>query len=93
MTYGPGERVRVSSRGHVGHHRTPAYLKGKTGTVQRMHGAFKNPETLAYGGDGLPAQPLYTVAFAQRELWRDYAGPRGDRLLVDLYEHWLEPAQ
>ncbi len=83
----------MSSRGHAGHHRTPTYLKGRTGTVQRMHGSFKNPETLAYGGDGLPAQPLYTVIFAQGELWPGYAGAPKDHLHVDLYEHWLEPAR
>jgi hypothetical protein len=31
------------------------------------------------------------VRFGQRELWPDYAGPEGDTLVADLYEHWLEP--
>jgi nitrile hydratase len=88
--YRPGERVRVSSRAHGGHHRTPAYLKGRTGTIERVHGSFKNPETRAYGGDGLPLRPLYAVAFVQRELWPEYGGRAEDRLHVDLYEHWLE---
>ena len=55
-------------------------------------GAFRNPESLAYGGDGLPERPLYLVAFDQRELWPGYPGPDGDRLYLDLYEHWLEEA-
>jgi nitrile hydratase len=92
MRYRPGEHVRVSSRGHAGHHRTPAYLKGRTGTVERVHGSFKNPETRAYGGDGLPARPLYSVSFAQHDLWSGYGGRTDDRLYVDLYEHWLERA-
>jgi nitrile hydratase len=84
--------VRVSNRAHAGHHRTPGYLTGRSGTIERVHGSFKNPETLAYGGDGLPTRPLYSVGFAQLELWPAYAGPAEDRLYVDLYEHWLEPA-
>jgi hypothetical protein len=32
------------------------------------------------------------VRFDQKDVWEQYAGPVSDRLLVDLYEHWLEPA-
>ena len=84
MTFRPGQRVRVAARRHDGHHRTPGYLKGKTGRVERIHGAFRNPETRAYGGDGLPEQTLYSVGFV--------AGA-GHSLHVDVYEHWLEPAE
>jgi nitrile hydratase len=77
VSYRPGQRVRVDAREHEGHHRTPAYLKGKTGTVERTHAAFRNPETRAYGGDGLP----------------DYRGHADDRLYVDVFEHWLREAQ
>ena len=90
MRYPPGERVRVRDVPSVGHVRTPGYVKGRIGRVERVHGAFPNPESLAYGGDGLPEQPLYQVTFAQGELWAGYRGPGGDRLCVDLYEHWLE---
>ena len=72
--------------------RTPTYLKGRTGTVTQMVGAFRNPETLAHGGDGLPRQPLYRVRFSQQSLWPAYAGRRGDTLDAEIYEHWLEPA-
>ncbi len=92
MTFAPGQRVRVSDRPHSGHHRTPAYLKGATGTVERVHPAFRNPETRAYGGDGLPEQPLYLVAFGPRELWPDYRGAGEDRIYADVFEHWLEEA-
>ena len=54
-------------------------------------GVFKNPESLAYGGAGLPQQPLYRVEFPQTEVWEHYRGPAADSILVDLYEHWLEP--
>jgi hypothetical protein len=90
MRYRPGQRVRVSARAHAGHHRTPGYLKGKAGVVERGAGPFPNPEELAYGAGGLPRRTLYTVSFAQHELWPTYAGPEADRLEADLYEQWLE---
>jgi nitrile hydratase len=89
MSFEPGQRVRVLDLAVRGHMRTPGYVKGRIGRVARVHGAFRNPETLAYGGDGLPERPLYLVAFEQRELWG--AGSR-DTLYLDLYEHWLEAA-
>ena len=92
MKYGPGQRVRVRSVPSVGHVRTPDYLKGKTGRVERVHGVFGNPESLAYGGAGLPQQPLYLVGFEQREVWPGYGGGVSDRIYVDVYEHWLEEA-
>lgn len=90
MRYRAGQRVRVADRRHEGHHRTPGYLKGKTGSVERVHASFTNPETRAYGGDGLPEQPLYLVGFDQREVWPGYSGPTGDRVYADVLEHWLE---
>jgi nitrile hydratase len=59
--------------------------------VEALCGIFKNPESLAHGGTGLPEQPLYRVEFAQTEVWGHYRGPASDKILVDLYEHWLEP--
>jgi nitrile hydratase len=85
--------VRVADRPHEGHHRTPGYLKGKIGAVVRIHASFTNPETRAYGKDGLPKQPLYLVGFAQSDVWPHYRGDAGDRILVDVYEHWLEDAE
>jgi nitrile hydratase len=93
MMYRAGQRVRVAARPHEGHHRTPSYLKGKTGNVERVHAAFTNPETRAYGADGLPLQPLYLVGFDQREVWPDYSGDPRDRIYVDVFEHWLEEAE
>ncbi len=73
-----------------GHVRTPSYLRGRSGRVDRILGEFRDPEDLAYGGDGLPEKPLYRVAFEQRELWPDYGGASGDLLYADIYEDWLE---
>jgi nitrile hydratase len=82
--------VRVADRPVAGHCRTPFYLRGKHGVVAAIQGTFRNPEGLAYHKPGLPALPLYKVRFKQSELWARYAGPAGDELEVDIYEHWLE---
>jgi nitrile hydratase len=82
--------VQVAARPHEGHHRTPGYLKGKIGVIERMHASFTNPETRAYGTDGLPKQPLYLVSFAQHDVWSAYRGRGDDRIYADVFEHWLE---
>ena len=65
-------------------------MRGKLGWIERVHGEFRDPEKLAYGGDGLPRQPLYMVGFRQTDLWQPYAESPRDNLYVDIYEHWLE---
>jgi nitrile hydratase len=92
VTFVPGQRVRVDARAHDGHHRTPGYLKGKTGRIERAQGTFTNPETRACGSDGLPEKTLYLVGFAQADLWPAYPGAASDTVQVDLFEHWLEDA-
>jgi nitrile hydratase len=65
-------------------------LRGCIGVVERICGAYPNPEELAYGRDGLPRQPLYRVRFRQAEVWEQYSGGDGDTLDVEVYQHWLE---
>ena len=89
--YQPGDRVRVSSEAPAGHCRTPRYVQGMEGIIRKLHGSFRNPESLAYGGPGLPRQPLYSVELEQCKLWAKYQGPSTDKLWVDLYQHWLSP--
>ena len=86
----PGDRVRVRTMFPPGHIRTPYFVRGHIGQVERLNGLFANPEQLAYARDGLPKIPLYRVRFYQRELWPDYSGPATDTLTIDLYAHWLE---
>jgi nitrile hydratase len=88
----PGERVRVLKAYPLGHVRTPFYIRGCTGTVERICGAFPNPEELAQMRDGLPPQPLYRVRFLQNEVWPDYRGSPSDVVEVEIFQHWLESA-
>lgn len=85
-----GERAKVRSDAPPGHVRTPWYVRGRTGFVERLCGCFPNPEEIAYTRAGLPAQPLYRLRFLQRDLWPDYRGEPKDALDVDVYQHWLE---
>ena len=86
-----GEKVKVADRNPGGHIRTPIYCRGHEGIIERICGAFPNPEQLAYGKDGLPAQTLYRVRFKQIHLWPDYQGPEQDSCEIEIYDHWLEP--
>jgi len=88
----PGTAVRVrddwpEARGPA-HIRTPHYLRGIDGTVVRRLGIFPNPEDLAFDR---PAKsvPLYHVAFDPASVWPDARST--DELLVEIFEHWLEP--
>ncbi len=87
-----GDKVRVQERYPLGHIRTPFYIRGKTGYIERIAGEFPNPEELAFGRDGLPKQPLYRVRFNQKEVWPDYTGSADDTVDIEIYQHWLDPA-
>ena len=86
----PGDRVKVKFEDRPGHIRTPWYIRGKTGCVERVYGEFLNPESLAFGRDGLPKKTLYLIAFNQSYVWGKSIKTQ-DKVLVDIYEHWLEP--
>ncbi len=87
-----GDLVTVRVGSPPTHFRTPEYIQGKTGVVLTHYGEFRNPESLAHGGDGLPRQPLYRVEFRQTDVWADYRGLSKDKIQVDIYDHWLERA-
>jgi len=91
--FAPGDAVWVRDVKKEGHVRTPDYTKGKPGWIAEVLGAFPNPERLAYGGDGLPEMPLYKVGFLLADLWEGYHRSSEDVLLIDIYEHWLEPGE
>jgi nitrile hydratase len=87
----PGVAVRVRRdfpelRGPC-HVRTPHYLRGRRGVVERPLGTHRNPEDLAFARPAALVQ-LYHVRFDQPALFGE--GAAGDSLLVELYQHWLE---
>jgi nitrile hydratase len=86
----PGDRVRVRRAYPLGHIRTPFYIRGHSGVVERLCGAFGNPEELAQMRSGEPKQPLYRVRFRQQDVWPGYRGNPGDLLEVEIFQNWLE---
>ena len=88
--YRVGDKVRVMKAYPPGHLRTPYYIRGCVGEIERLCGAFPNPEELAQMRDGLPPRPLYRVRFRQKDVWPDYRGAAGDVVEIEIYEHWLE---
>jgi hypothetical protein len=84
--------MRVRPDMPPGHVRTPAYLRGKTGWVERTLGPFPNPEDLAYRHPGQP-RALMRVRFTMSEVWgADVAAP-DDTIDAEIYSHWLEPVE
>ncbi len=74
-----------------GHIRTPWYIRGRAGVVERLCGSFGNPEELAYNRPGTARKPLYRVRFQQAQIWPDYRGAATDTVDIEIYQHWLEP--
>jgi nitrile hydratase len=85
-----GDRVRAKNLHPSGHTRLPRYARGKLGTIHADHGVFSFADSNARG-DGPAPQHLYAVMFAARELWGPEA-PATDKLYLDLWEAYLEPA-
>jgi nitrile hydratase subunit beta len=88
MSFAPGDEVLVRDdwperHGPV-HIRTPHFLRGRRGRIERRLGAFPNPEDLAFGRPAATRE-LYHVLFPGRDIWPDGS----DELLVEIYEHWL----
>ncbi|MDE0968543.1 MAG: nitrile hydratase subunit beta [Octadecabacter sp.] len=84
------QKVRVKPLMPPGHVRTPAYLRGKIGIIERSLGTFPNPEALAYGVAASDL-PLHRVRFTMSDVWEGNAENPNDTLDAEIYEHWLEP--
>ena len=90
--FAPGDRVAVRKAYPLGHIRTPYYIRGCAGSIERICGSFPVPEELAQQRSGLPAQPLYRVRFLQRDVWPGYRGRDDDAVEVEIFQHWLRAA-
>jgi len=85
-----GNRVRAVNINPTGHTRLPRYVRGRSGVIERAHGAHVFPDVHAHGG-GEDPRHLYTVRFSARELWGPEAR-EGDSVSLDLWEPYLERA-
>lgn len=79
--FAPGDRVTVRRMSPERHHRCPRYLRGVTGTVVSLPGAWPHPQ------ENEP-EAVYTVRFAHADLWGNDAEP--GTLCIDLWERYLE---
>ena len=86
-----GQRVRALNMQPSGHTRLARYVRGRVGVINRLHGTHCFPDSSAHG-QGENPQPLYSVVFTATELWGPPASER-DRLFIDLWEDYLEPAE
>jgi nitrile hydratase len=83
-----GDRVRVRRMRPPGHSRCPRYVRGVEGLVEALRGTDRFPDVGPYEG---PPEPVYSVAFSSDDLFG--ASDEGRwRVLLDLFESYLEPA-
>ena len=88
--FAAGDKVRARNVNPEGHTRLPRYARGRSGVIERLHGAHVFPDSNARF-DGEAPQPLYTVRFTARELWGE-AAHAADTVSLDLWEDYLDPA-
>ena len=83
------EEDLAASRWQKPHLRVPGYAFGASGVVERVCGAFSDPETLAFSrpGEEVPKQNLYRVRFESAALWPEASST--DSVDVEVYESWL----
>jgi nitrile hydratase subunit beta len=86
-----GDQIRISVRYPVGHYRVPMYMRGKRGTVELILKPMAiNNEEEGFGRNAGSKGHYYRVAVALTELWPGYAGSAQDRLVIEIFEAWLE---
>lgn len=90
--FAAGQRVRIADRTPPVHHRVPSYAKGQVGVIERVCGLHGMPENFIRG-DGKPEQRIYRVTIPQTKLWPWYDGTAKDIVEIEIFEHWLEPAE
>jgi hypothetical protein len=93
--FSAGDAVRIRDQQTLYHSRVPAYARGRTGVVERVLPEFVIPEDDAWGRlwQGGRRETLYRVRLQQASTWPGYRGPDTDAHELEIFEHWLEPAQ
>jgi hypothetical protein len=91
--FAPGDHIRVKARSPIGHYRVPHYLRDKAGVVESIvEPVAVDNEEEGYGRNAGSRLHYYRVAFLMKEIWPRYGPPR-DRLLIEIFESWLEQIQ
>jgi nitrile hydratase beta subunit len=87
--FAPGSKVRVTNVPAAAHTRLPGYLRGRTGTVDRV---FEGDYAyFCHTGDGIgDPMPIYLVTFAPDELFGERAEGGPLTICAELFEAYLE---
>lgn len=83
-----GDRVLARNINPTGHTRLPRYVRGKAGTIVKVHGSFVLPDTNAHGKGENP-EHVYNVRFDSKEIWGQSAEEK-EVVHVDLWESYLQ---
>lgn len=83
-----GDTVVAKNMNPSTHTRIPRYVRGKTGVVDKIHGAHVYPDSNAQRLGENP-QWLYRVKFTAQEIWGEGHSSK-DLIYVDLWEPYLE---
>jgi nitrile hydratase len=86
-----GDKIRISNRSPIGHYRVPAYVRGKTGTVEAViEPTAVDNEQEGYGRNAGMKRHYHRIAIPMTEIWPDYVGSSCDGLRIEVFETWLE---
>jgi nitrile hydratase subunit beta len=84
-----GDKVRITNVPAAAHTRLPGYLRGRTGTVERI---FEGDYAyFCQTGDGIgDPMSIYIVEFSPAELWGARAESGPETIYAELFEAYLE---
>src|SRR5258708_28406317 len=89
--FAPGDRVHITVRFPVGHYRVPIYLRGRTGSVEKViEPAGIDNEEEGFGRNAGTKRHYYRVVIPLSARWRGYAGSYRDALHVQIFETGLQ---
>jgi hypothetical protein len=84
--YAAGDRVRTRAVDPDSHTRLPTYARGRIGRIVAVTGSWPLADDVARRREPR-VEPVYTVAFAARDLW----GEGEHEVTLDLWQSYLEP--
>jgi nitrile hydratase len=85
--FAPGDRVLTRAADPDRHTRLPRYARGRTGRIVAVTGSWPLADDMALRRAEPRVEPVYTVAFAARDLW----GEGDHEVTLDLWQSYLQP--